>query len=173
VTALEKVLRSQPGVAQAKEFLISAHGGRAQTLCRLGRYREALSDWDRVLALAPEAACPSYRLERADVLIRVGDLSRAAAEADVVADAKNVEPINLFQAACLQARIGSARSGQPNQAQAHASRAMALLLRAHAAGFFKTPREASYLKDPDLSSLEERADFQVLLREVFAPGTRR
>ncbi len=162
--ALQFVLRREPNHAQAQKDLLPAHGGRAQTLSRLGRHAESVKDWDRVVALAPVENRPAYRLERAGVLIDAGDLAKAAADADEVAGAAKVEAVYLYEAGHLHARIASALAGEPSQAEAHAARAVVWLQKARVAGFFEKSDQAAYLKHSDFSILRSRADYQNLLR---------
>ena len=164
LSALQFVLSREPNHAQAQKDLLPAHGGRAQTSSRLGRYAESVKDWDRVVALAAVANRPAYRLERAGVLIQMGDLAKAAAEADEVAGAAKVEAVYLYEAGYLHTRISSALAGKPSQAEAHAARAVVWLQKASDAGFFEKPDQAAYLKHPNFSILRSRADFQKLLR---------
>ena len=164
--SLQDVLRREPNHAQARGHLLPAHGGRAQTLSRLGRPAEALKDWDRVVELGPEATRADFRILRAHVLISAGNLSKAAAEADDVAGAAKAAAVYWYEAGYLHAQIAAALGNEPSQAEMHAVRALLWLQKAHAAGFFKQPAHAAYLKSVEFSALQKRADFQKLLREV-------
>src|SRR5262249_14971430 len=53
---LEVLDRQTRGVARSRALLQRALGGRAVALGELARHREALDDWDRMLALKPEPA---------------------------------------------------------------------------------------------------------------------
>jgi hypothetical protein len=47
IATLQGVLRREPKHTQARDFLSNAHWGRGNVLTRLGRYPEALVEWDR------------------------------------------------------------------------------------------------------------------------------
>jgi tetratricopeptide (TPR) repeat protein len=77
-----QVLRQEPQFAQARRVLINGHGARALLLSQLGRYREAVLDWERVVALVPPEGRNYQRLHLAEALVRAGDHARAVAEAE-------------------------------------------------------------------------------------------
>ncbi len=166
LTALQGILQREPNHAQARSDLLPAHGGRAQALNQIGRYAESAKDWDRVIELAPTPNRPGYRLERAGVLIKAGDFTKAAAEADDVAGAEKAEARSLFEAGRLHARIAAAMKNSPGLADQHAARAVEWLRKAQTAGFFKSRTELGSLNQREFASLKSRADFQTLLREI-------
>src|SRR5262249_37746254 len=43
--------KREPGLAKAREFLRNSHWGRAGLLMELGRFADAMPDWDRALEL--------------------------------------------------------------------------------------------------------------------------
>src|SRR5439155_1729278 len=51
ILLLEAVRQRQPKHPTARQFLRNAYWGRADVWTRLGRYAEALTDWDRALEL--------------------------------------------------------------------------------------------------------------------------
>ena len=119
--SLQDVLRREPNHAQASKDLLPAHGGRAQTLSRLGRPAEAVKDWDRVVELSSEAERANFRLLRAEVLIAAGDLARAASEADDVAGADQAAAVYLYEAGRLHALIARASNKDSKQAETYAT----------------------------------------------------
>jgi eukaryotic-like serine/threonine-protein kinase len=164
---LREVLRREPNHAGARQHLIPAHGGRATALSRLNRHSEALQDWDKLLELTtiPEQR-RDYRVLRAHVLVLAGKLSEAASEADSVGEAEKTEAVYWYEAGCLHAEIAAALAKSPAQAEQHQVRAMAWLRKAHAAGFFKQPTNAAYLRSAEFNVLRKRPDFQTLMQEV-------
>ncbi len=167
LAALNDVLHREPNHAEAKRYLIPALGGRATALARLHRYEEALKDWDKLLELTvvPEER-RDYRVLRAHVLVQAGKLAEAASEADAVAEAEKTEAVYWYEAGCLHAEIAAALAGSPARAEQHGARAMAWLQKALAAGFFKQPTNAAYLRSAEFNVLRKRPDFQALVKEV-------
>jgi len=61
----------------------------------------------------------------------------------------------------------------PPKREAYAGRALALLRRAHGAGFFKDRRKIEQVKkDADLEALRPRADFQKLVAGLEAAAAK-
>ncbi len=139
IATLEPVLRREPRLVKARRFLHTAQLGRAGALARLG------------------------------------DHSRAAGEADDVAQAKDVPADTLYDLACVYA-LSSAAAGKDTSlsqadrdrlAERHAARAVELLTKSLAAGYFKERARVEFLKkDTDLDPLRARADFQGFLRTL-------
>ncbi len=75
VAALDRVRTREPGNAMARTFLRNSWWGRADTLGKLDRHRDALAAWDRVLELTPDTAGDrtSCRAARAVTLAHLGD----------------------------------------------------------------------------------------------------
>jgi tetratricopeptide (TPR) repeat protein len=160
---LEEVYRRQPRDAEARAYLGACLEGRARTLAELGRYPEAAEDLKRGLKLKPEKERPALRLEWGCWRARAGDCTRATAEADEVLRSKDVSPLLIYSAACVYA-LAAARTPSP-LGERYALRAVALLRRARASGFFQPPdRQALLDTDRDLDALRRRADFRELLK---------
>ena len=157
LATLNEVLRREPNHAEARRHLIPAHGGRATTLSRLERHQEAIQDWDKLLELttAPEQR-RDYRILRAHVLVQAGKLAEAASEGDAVAEAEKTEAVYWYEASNLHAQIATALATSPAESDQHQARAMAWLLRAQSAGFFKQPTNAAYLQSADFGVLRKR-----------------
>jgi hypothetical protein len=109
------------------------------------------------------------------VLASAGAHARAAAEAAALDEGRNPSKDVQFSLACVYALCArSARSDprlsareQAVQADSHASRALALLRRLDAAGYFQQAGHLALLQQaPELHLLRDRADFQELLRKV-------
>jgi tetratricopeptide (TPR) repeat protein len=161
-----------PGHQAVREFLCAARLGRAQLLGRLNRHAEAVREWDGALEAAPPEQRSELRLGRAWSLVRAGDHARAAAEADELAALRGVPDAALYRLACLQAQCAES-AGQdaqlaPAEKEARRARALdralALLKRADAAGYFRDPaRREAARKEPDLAPLRGRPEFTRLL----------
>src|SRR5262249_44591640 len=76
-------LARDPRHAPALDYLIRVHMGRAKCLRWFDRHREAVWEWDRVLALNANRSA-TFHLERACALARSGDHVQATRAADAV-----------------------------------------------------------------------------------------
>jgi tetratricopeptide (TPR) repeat protein len=170
VALLEPLVRQEPRLVTGRLFLRNAHWGRAEALDKLGRHADAVKDWDRALELnALQVDEPGLRSGRARTLARAGEHARAVAEANALAEAKDVTGDTLYDLTCVCAiAAAGAKDAQTPGADArrlaegYAARAVELLRRALAKGFQGAARVN---KDKDLDALRERADFKELLAE--------
>jgi tetratricopeptide (TPR) repeat protein len=162
--------------AQRTVALPNAYFVRGGLLAELGRHKQAVEDFDRALAagLGPPSDVPC-RLTRAASLARLGDHKRAMAEVETLAANSQASPdvlCNLAGVCALSAEAVRRDTGLPSAqrdtlAERYGARAVALLAKAKAAGFFKNPANRQELKnDPDLQALRTRDDFKKLLAEV-------
>jgi serine/threonine-protein kinase len=175
IPPLEKVLQKEPREFRSRITLRNVHWYRAQTLSMRGRYAEAIPDWDRAIELN---GAPGWTLRshRALTLALAGDHARAAAEADDMAK----DPSRKEDQFCSLAAIYSqavrvvAKDGKLSQterdqlAALYARRAVELLRKVAATGYFKKPTRIQPLKekDPNLIPLRSREEFKQLLREI-------
>jgi serine/threonine-protein kinase len=177
----EAVVQREPRHALARSWAHNAHGERALTCEALGRWAEAVKDWDRVLELSDGPKRLDFRVQRALMLARAVDRDRTLAEATALAEEPGVAGTDLYNLACVFARlVGMARtdarlstSEQAAAAEGHAVRAVEMLQRLRTSGYFKNAGNRELLKtDIDLASLRPREDFQKLLAQVIsgAPG---
>src|SRR5262249_6535708 len=71
ITLLEPLVQQEPRLVGERLFLHNAHMSRAQALDALGRYGDAIKDWERALPLSPDPARARYiRFGRAVSLAR-------------------------------------------------------------------------------------------------------
>jgi tetratricopeptide (TPR) repeat protein len=177
--ALEVVRRRAPKHAQARRFLRDVYWDRAKLLSRLGRPAEALPDWDRALEMDDGRARLDLRLHRTRDLAVTGAHARPAAEADELVRDRALSATGLYNLACVWALASAAAQGDAKLAEAdrvrlaerHAARAVELLTRAQAQGYFKGAKEVGGMsEDTDLGSLRPRADFQRLVEGLRAKG---
>jgi serine/threonine-protein kinase len=175
VRTLDAVLRREPRQSVAREILAETYGGRAVALTGLGRHAESLRAIDRALQFAAAPQRDRLRLGRAAALARAGDHARATAEANALAQSKRLRGDTLYDLACVWS-VASAAARRDTKlptpdrdqlAERYTSRAIALLTKTLAAGYFKLPAKVEHLKkDKDLDPLRARADFKKLLAEL-------
>jgi eukaryotic-like serine/threonine-protein kinase len=150
----------------ARRFLTNTYQGRAEALLEMKRSQEAIKDWDRAISFADDAAAGPLRMERASALVRSGDAAKGLAEVDAIVAVAEVSPEVLYDAACVYAVAANTKIA-PLKAESHAARALALLRRAQAAGYFRYLQRIAWAhKDPDLNALRSRADFKEWLRKL-------
>jgi tetratricopeptide (TPR) repeat protein len=180
---LDALLRQGPN-PDARTILVHAQATRAMILMEMGRYEEALSDWDRVLEQYDGSMKDEFRISRAIALVKRGDHARAMTEAKALAEKVGVGGDVLCNAACVYslsipvalADTRLTKAERDRLVEDYGARAVQLLVRARAAGYFQIPAHLKNLEeDPDLAPLRFRADFQKLVGELgikpsAAPG---
>jgi serine/threonine protein kinase len=178
VQMLEAVLKQEPRQREARPSLNEAYKLRVETLTRLERYADALADLDRLLELAGGEKSDSLRLLRAVILARMGQHGSAMTEADKLFGEASMSPNMLYDLACLcslcsaaiRRHTGISKAQQDSQAEQYAVRAVELLKKARAAGFFTPAAIEEMRKDKDLDVLRQRPDFQELLLKLQTNG---
>ncbi len=171
----EAVLVQEPRHATARYRAFNAHGARAQVYEQIGRWADAVKDWDRVVELDSDTRPWVRRVLRAAALARSGEHVRATAESQVMDKDAEVTAEGRYNLACVCAlSIGAtskddrlASTERVALAERYAARAVALLQKVEAQGYFKDAQRAKALAtDEDLLALRGRADFQQLLKQV-------
>jgi len=160
IAALEPVYRAKPRLVTTRRFLRNSHFDRARALGRLGRFADALPNWDRALELDDGSARTDLRLSRADCLARLGRAADAAAAAAELAAAPDADAGTLYDCACVFALAAAANN--PAAAD-QAGRVVELLRQAIAKGYRDGPH---ILNDEDLAPLRDRADYAELLWDL-------
>jgi tetratricopeptide (TPR) repeat protein len=158
VDGLAAVLKQQPNEASTRQALRRAHAGRARALGKLGRHADAVQAWDQALKADASPANAEIRLYRAAALARAGDPATAAAEVEALA--ANAKAPVLVGMAHVHAIIAAV---DPGSADRSATRAVALLRQAAAAGHIDF---ALTLADKDFHPLRGRADFGTFLWDL-------
>jgi serine/threonine-protein kinase len=170
---LEPLLRKDERTRQtAARFLRNVHMGRGELYTRLGKHARAVGDLDRALVYCPKGEEGPVRWARVDALARAGEHVRACAEADDLARGTKAGPGELYNLACVYAlAVGAAeRGGKPDLAEGYLTRAVRMLRRVQAAGYFADRANVEHLKkDPDLDPIRKRALFREWLRGLGAP----
>src|SRR5262249_439908 len=139
-----------------RRLLRNAHWDRAQALNALHRPKEALADWDRAVELSPAADQPRMQLGRARSQALTGKVSAAVTQAAALTKDPATSGAVCYEAACV---YSVAAGKEASQREAYAGEAIALLRRAHAAGFFKGRTKIDALKkNTDFEPLGSRED---------------
>jgi serine/threonine protein kinase len=163
MSTLDGVLARDPRQATASRFRGITLETRAEALTKLGRYPEALRDWDEALPMGKGLPREVARLGRARTLTKAGKVTEAVAEADAVARGKNASSDLLYGSAGIYALASSVVTNDPHQQELYAVRAIELLGSAIEQGF-KDVEELQ--KDHDLDGLRTRADFQKVVQRI-------
>jgi tetratricopeptide (TPR) repeat protein len=152
----------------ARDSLCDAYASRATALTRLGRHAEALADWDRALKVPPPPDVQTWlRRQRALSLARMGKAAEARAVADELAATGAKDPKAWYEAACIHACLAFTEGSNPERKEECCIRALELLRRAEAAGYFRDPARIEDLKkEGDLNTLRAREDFQKLQKTI-------
>jgi serine/threonine-protein kinase len=178
----DKLAADHPAVPWYRQELASSHNNLGILLAGLGRRAEAEAAFRAALAVreklaADHPAVPEYRqklvgsrLRLADLLARAGDHANAADEAELLAEAKDVTAVTLYDAACVFSLSSAAAKDGAAPADRYAARAVVLLRQAFAKGYANV---AHMLNDSDLDPLRRRADYAALLWDLAdaAPAT--
>jgi hypothetical protein len=144
-------------------------------LGELENHAEALAEWNRALELDDGSYQDRLRLQRAVSLAKLGEHAQATAEANALANQKSVPGQVLYDLACIFSLSSTAARQDPRlspteqdqRVEQYARRAVELLARAGAIGYFQEPARVEHLKeDKDLDSLRDREDFKKLLAEL-------
>jgi tetratricopeptide (TPR) repeat protein len=171
VELAEAALRRLPDFAEARLRVLEAHGERAEVNERLGRYAEAVKDWDRVVEMDAVPKQWTYRGWRAAALAAAGEHARATAEAGALEAAPAVSADGRWELARVYAQsIPLARSdaklsmAERNAlTERYAAAAVALLQKLGRQGYFKDPTHARWLNtDSAWQPLRSREDFRRL-----------
>jgi tetratricopeptide (TPR) repeat protein len=181
IRLLQGVLKDEPRDADARENLCEAYWGRAVALSRkLQRHKEALPDWEQARAYDKGPNWDQLWVHQAITLARLGEHPRATAEMEALLNKAAGEPKAVKEntyyvmaqvyALSANAAVGDAHLSAADRAQLgprYAARAVELLRRLHAQGYFKDGKEVEHLNTtPELEVLRPRKDFQELLQEV-------
>jgi tetratricopeptide (TPR) repeat protein len=166
IAALEGILAKEQRHVGVRKPLCRAYRTRAQALDLLGRYPEAVQDWERALKLDNGKDRPVLQLGRAISQAHVGGDSRQGlAEAETLAkDADGPTLERLARLCALASAAATSEKQEPAEAadlrEQYAARAVALLRQAIGKGY----RDRLYLREgTDVVSVRQRADFQKLL----------
>jgi serine/threonine-protein kinase len=165
----EATFGKDPQTVEPRRSLRDAHWDRAEALMKLARDADAVKDWDRAIELDKGSDRPRFRLWRSLALARAqtGDYAQTVADAVALAEAKGAKDIAVYDAARVCALASVSVKKDAKLADQYAARAVELLAKARAAGYFKDATDVENMKkDSDLASLRSRDDFQKLLAQL-------
>ena len=149
---------------RASNWLFNTTSNRATLLEQLGRFEEAIRDWEMVLKLATAEQQSVVRLKRALCLAQNGEPEKAVVEVDTVLSESGADGAHLLFAARILAQAASTTASAKDE---YAKRSLDLLQSAQHAGAFASDEEIKSLKqDPHLEPLRSRPDFQNWLGEL-------
>jgi hypothetical protein len=138
-------------------------------LTELGRHAEALKDYDRAEQLAGGLGAEPVSLSRALSLAHAGKPEQAGQEVAALVAGGKAAPHVLYKGARAYAACAAAGNIGTKLAEAYAARALDLLRRAGAAGFFEKPAAVEGLKkDKEFAGLRSHGGFAALLAELEA-----
>jgi tetratricopeptide (TPR) repeat protein len=165
IAVLEALLKREPRDFEARENLSVSYALRARAYIQLGRYSDALADWEHAEEWN-RGPNRSFRLGKGETLARLDRYQQAIATVAPIpqkklAPAQQIELARVFTLSAQAVRRDTQLpAGQRDKlVEEYAGRAVALLAQAegtgHALDRIKT--------DPDFDSLRGRKDFQKLL----------
>ncbi len=171
LATLESVSATGKAKGSLRRFLGNAHRTRADVLMQLGRYAEALGDWEQALQLDVQGDRRRVRMQRALTLVHLKEHTRATAEADALAGIQGLPAYLLHDAASVHALAAAAVPDKVPLSQKYAARAVALLRRAFEKNYQAVADEVR--EDKTLDLLRSREDFRKLLKEFEAKDSGR
>ncbi len=164
--SLEAIYRATPNHASSRRRVSTVLVARAESLHKLGRDWEALSDLRRAAELDVDNNRDLIRSLRARVQAKSIDPAGAAAEAAALEASASGEV--LYNAAATYALLPSTGG---DAAGLSASRAVSILSRARVNGYFSTPAEIARLaNDCDMNALRRWSEFQGLTADLSFPA---
>jgi tetratricopeptide (TPR) repeat protein len=173
--ALEPAANAVPESGQARLYLRNTLWGRSRARSEVNRHPEALADIDRAVELtAPGGGRVPLQIQRAFLLVRAGDPARAAQAVEEVMAAGQWPAWVSHHAARVLALSAAAVKNDAPVRERHAARAVELLRRARAQGYFGPAGRVEQLKtEADLAGLRDRLDFRKFMEEVEASTPRK
>jgi serine/threonine-protein kinase len=145
------------------------HGNRPEAA--LAWYDKSIALQEPILAKEPKLVAARTGLRdaqsgKARTLARLGRQTDATALAEPLAADTDLDPEQLFKFACTYAILSTKVEPRGARSSEYAARAVALLQRARASGYFREPDASRLLEDDDLAALRTRDDFKHLLSQV-------
>ena len=174
IQVMEGVLETEPQHAVAAELITTVHESQADAFTEFGSYREAVSELDRALLRVTEANRTRIRMVRAQALARFGSHAEAAAEANNIADTKDVSADLVYLSAKVLAIVSVTVQNDENinndiqggLTRQYADQAVGHLQACHKANYFNDEKNIKkFESDADFDHLHERTDVQKLLGE--------
>ncbi|HJT34227.1 MAG TPA: serine/threonine-protein kinase [Pirellulales bacterium] len=168
---IERVLGEKPENPTARLFLRNICFGRALALDTLDRHAEAADGWRRAAELDSGDARAYFRLKFSEALARAGEHVRAANEAAALAAAKDPATDTIFRLASVFSLCVRAADDDATAANQYGERAVELLTRLRAAGFFSQAANIDELRrNRAFDSVRDRDDFRQFDAQLGARG---
>jgi tetratricopeptide (TPR) repeat protein len=163
VRALDQLLEREPRHATARRQLGQTIWSRALTRTELGRYQDAMADYDRALGL-PGAHKEQYQMERAACQALSGAHAEAVAQIPDLLKASGAQ-FMVYRAARVRAAASQAvAKSDLALAQRYADEALEHLRELQRGGFFENAQNVKEaLRDKMFDSLREHKDFRTII----------
>jgi eukaryotic-like serine/threonine-protein kinase len=160
----EEFVKKWPG-PEGQYFLRWAYQKRATTLGSMGRYSEAVLDWDRVLQLCPKEEVLELRVKRCLALSQSGRIKDCDSEITQLLKLSKWKPDHLRDFAFSYAGATLLDTDMSNY---YSDKAMALLNQAVKEGYSNREdlAKSPFLVTDYWKSLRERDDFKALLKSM-------
>jgi tetratricopeptide (TPR) repeat protein/tRNA A-37 threonylcarbamoyl transferase component Bud32 len=160
--ALAPIFKAKLQTGAEAKVLRNTFWGRALAYQDLGKFTDAVTDWDLAIRLSPPTEQMQLRIFRATARVEAGQVAEAVAEAEELTKTKGWPPAVLVRLACI---FATASAKIPENRKAHGDQAMELLQQAIKGGF----KDLAGLKGEEhLQSLRDRDDFKKLLADLEA-----
>jgi tetratricopeptide (TPR) repeat protein/tRNA A-37 threonylcarbamoyl transferase component Bud32 len=176
-SAFEQLVQSQPRHFAYRNYLAGTYQAQAEVYLGLDRSGPAEEAWGKAIATFERMAAdyPSFpwlapladrlRARRLALLAQKGEPAKLLSNAEALAGKQDLPGDVCYNLACVYAQAAAAASEAA--AEGHARHAVALLVRAEQAGYFRIPSTVAHLKeDEDLRALRPRDDFRSLVARL-------
>jgi tetratricopeptide (TPR) repeat protein len=173
----EPVLTQDPRDVLARMGLFNDYMGRGEALRQLGRREEAERDWRRMLALSADQPEIRMRLYRPSPLSDLGEHVRATTEMETLLAEGQAQPLDLYRFGYIYSRCSGVAAKdarllpaeREKLADQYGRRAVELLRRAQAAGYFRDAGRLARMKQhKELDPIRDRDDFKRFVAELEA-----
>jgi eukaryotic-like serine/threonine-protein kinase len=158
----QQLFTQQPSNINNQEFLGNSLQNRAKALMELKQYRDAISDFDRIIAMGPSGVKTIAQYNRALCHFFLENIPQAMPDLEAVIKLDQWNGTEWFGLALMYS-LASAKV--PDKKQEYGDRTIEQLRKAIQKGY----RDVQGFKtDPDLDPIRDRADFKQLLKELEA-----
>jgi tetratricopeptide (TPR) repeat protein len=185
VAACEELVRDVPNFFPYRTYLQSGYAFLAPLYEQTGRRAQAEAVWQKAAdsleetarafpKFAPFAAAAAYnaRVQKWLLAVRRGEHAAVMAEVGRLESRKDLAGPHAYNLACVAAVASAAARPDARLAEEYARRAMVLLGRAEAGGYFRQPGALKHARntDTDLDPLRQRSDFRELMDRLEKAG---
>jgi tetratricopeptide (TPR) repeat protein len=181
VALLEELVRDVPKFFPYRTYLQTGYSFLGPLYEKSGRPAEAEAVWRKSAELMEDTArtFPSFaafaaaagenaRVQRWLLAVRRGEHVAVMAEVVRLENRKDLGGPQAYNLACVAALASAAAGSDVRLAEEYARRAMALLGRAEAGGYFRQPGALQHARktDTDLDPLRQRSDFREFMSRL-------